>query len=100
VNPVADDRANAITPHFACSVADDTVLVVEHDAETAVGQDLVDLPFEGEEFFFCQRRPFRVFSSTVAAKAARQCREGMKGKKGVAKVTVKFHRRRRQRVLE
>jgi hypothetical protein len=37
------------------------MVVVEHHAEAPVGQDLVDIALEGEDFFFRQRAPFRVF---------------------------------------
>jgi hypothetical protein len=49
------------------------MFVVEHHAEAAIGQDLVDLPLEGEEFFFCQCPPFMDFgcaAGTVEGSAA------------------------------
>jgi len=52
VNPVADDRSNAITPHFAGRVSDDPALIIEHHPKPPVGQDLVDNTFDREQFFF------------------------------------------------
>jgi hypothetical protein len=56
MNPVADNGSNAITPHLAGGVSDDPTLVIEHHSEPAVGQDLVNDPFDGEQFFFGQGR--------------------------------------------
>jgi hypothetical protein len=50
MNPVADNGSNAITPHLAGGVSDDPTLVIEHHSEPAVGQDLVNDPFDGEQF--------------------------------------------------
>src|SRR6478752_3253296 len=55
--PVADDRADAVFAHLARRIGDDPVLVVERDAETSVGHDLVDQPFHREECFLCQTGP-------------------------------------------
>src|SRR3546814_11095024 len=51
---VADDRPDAETPHPAGGVGDDARAVFEHDAETGVGQDLVDHTIEGPGFLFGQ----------------------------------------------
>src|SRR5688500_5603158 len=54
MDPVADHRADAEAPHLAGGVGDDPVIVVEPDAEAAVGEDLVDQPLDGEDLFLRQ----------------------------------------------
>src|SRR5690606_32243138 len=49
MDPIAHHRADAEPAHLASGIGNDPVPVVEHDAETAVGHDLVDLAFEGEQ---------------------------------------------------
>jgi hypothetical protein len=54
VDAVANDGADAETPHLAGGVGDDAMLVVELNPETAVRVDFVDDAFDGEHFFLCQ----------------------------------------------
>lgn len=59
MDPVADHGSDAETPHLARGIGDDSKLVVQHHAEAAVGQDLVDHAFDREQFFLGQARsPF------------------------------------------
>ena len=51
-NPVAHNRTNAEFPHLARCVSDDPVVVFQHYAKTAIGQDFVDLAFESQKLFF------------------------------------------------
>ena len=44
MDPVADNRLDAEAAHLAGGIGDDPVLVVEHHAEAAVGENLVDTP--------------------------------------------------------
>ena len=52
--PVSNDRFDAVATHLACSVADQTMLVIEGYAKAAVGQDLVDLALHRNELFLRQ----------------------------------------------
>ena len=51
-NPIAHNRADAEFPHLAGCVSDNPVVVFKHYAETAIGQDFVDLAFESQKLFF------------------------------------------------
>lgn len=51
---VSYDRSDTIATHLACSVTDQTMLIIEGDAETSVGQDLVDLTLHRNELFLRQ----------------------------------------------
>lgn len=51
---VAYDRSDTVSAHLACRIADDAVLIIEGDAEPAVGQDLVDLALHQNELFLRQ----------------------------------------------
>ena len=51
---IAHDRSDAKASHPAGRIGDQAVIVFQHDAETAIGQDFVDHPFEGEKFLFRQ----------------------------------------------
>lgn len=51
---VSNDRFDTIATHLACSVADQTMLIVERDAKAAIGQDLVDLALHRYELFLRQ----------------------------------------------
>lgn len=51
---VSNDRTDAVATHLACSVADQTMLIVEGYAEAAIGQDLVDLTLHRNELFLRQ----------------------------------------------
>ena len=59
-DPVAHDRPDAEFAHPASRIGDDPMVVFKHDAETTIGQDFVDLAFEGQEILFGQRiKPIR-----------------------------------------
>lgn len=60
MDPIADDRPNAVAAHLAGRVSDDPMLIVEHHPEPAVGEDLVDNTFNYEQFFFCHKPIVRV----------------------------------------
>lgn len=46
-NGVAHDRPDAETPHPASRVSDDTMIILEQDAEAPVGKNFIDLAVEG-----------------------------------------------------
>jgi hypothetical protein len=52
---IAGNGADPATTHSACGVSYDACPVFQPDAETAIWQNLVDLPFEGESFLFGHR---------------------------------------------
>lgn len=54
VYAVSNDRSDTVSAHLARSVADEAMLIIEGDAETSVGQDLVDRPLHRYEFFLRQ----------------------------------------------
>ncbi len=54
MNPVANHGADAEFAHFASRISDNPVFVVQQDRKSAIGQDFFDLPFKGEQRFFCQ----------------------------------------------
>ena len=51
---VSNDRSDSVATHLASCVADETVLIVEDHAETAVGQNLIDRALHRNELFFRQ----------------------------------------------
>lgn len=51
---VSNDRSDTVATHLVCSVTDQTMLIIEGDAETSVGQDLVDLTLHRNELFLRQ----------------------------------------------
>src|SRR5512139_1712610 len=59
-NPVAHDRPDAKLAHLAGRVGDDPMVVLQHDAEATIGEDFVDLAFEGQKILFGHRvKPIR-----------------------------------------
>jgi hypothetical protein len=73
MDPVADHRTDAETPHLAGGVGDDPVIVVERHSETAIGENLVDQPFDGEQFFLGQANVLA--KSSAAQNRARESQE-------------------------
>ena len=51
---VSNDRFDTVATHLACSVADQTMLIVEGHAKATIGQDLVDLALHRNELFLRQ----------------------------------------------
>ncbi len=51
---VTNDRSDTVAAHLACSIADQTMLIIKCDAETSVGQDFVDLTLNRNEIFLRQ----------------------------------------------
>jgi len=59
-NPVANDRPDAKFAHLASRIGDDPMVVFKHYAKTTIGQDFVDLAFEGQKLLFGHTiRPLR-----------------------------------------
>ena len=54
VHAVTDDGADAKLAHLSRCIGDDLVLIVEEDGEAAIGEDLLDKPFHGQQFFLGQ----------------------------------------------